>query len=51
MRQFILDIVMMDKDELIIKLEVSGCLGTHDHDLIIFNIGKESTAPTNAIYP
>lgn len=41
---------MMDKDELITMLNVSGCLGTRDHDLIIFNMGKERTVQTNSIY-
>lgn len=41
---------MMDNDELITMLEVSGCLGTHDHDPIIFNIGKERSVPTNSLY-
>ena len=41
---------MMDKDELITTLEVSGCPGTHDHDLIIFNMGKERIVPRNSIY-
>lgn len=41
---------MMDKDELITTLEVSGCLGTHDHDLIIFNMGNERTVPTNSVH-
>lgn len=41
---------MMDKDELITILEVSGCLGTHDHDLIVSNIGKERMVPTTSIY-
>lgn len=41
---------MMDKDELITMLEVSGCLGTHDHDLIIFNMDNERTVPANSVH-
>lgn len=41
---------MMDKNELIIGVEVDRCLGTNDHDLIAFNISKQRIAPKNKIY-
>jgi len=40
---------MMDKDELIIGVEVCRCLGTNDHDLIAFNIPEKSIALKNKI--
>lgn len=35
----ILDLIMMDKDELITELEIGGCLETGDHDLITLIMG------------
>lgn len=35
----ILDLIMMDKDELITELEIGGCLETSDHDLITLIMG------------
>lgn len=35
----ILDLVMMDKDELITELEIGGCLEIGDHDLITLIMG------------
>lgn len=41
---------MMDKDELITGVEVGRCLGTNDHDLIVYSIPKQRIAPKNKIY-
>lgn len=42
-RSFCMGLIMIDKDGFITGLEAGGCLGTSNHDLIIFTISKQRT--------
>lgn len=36
----VLDFIVLDKDEFVTSLEVSGCLRMNDHDMITFSIAN-----------